>query len=132
MQTELRKLPDERIIIRTFGKDYSYARDRRHVLNEDVALLDAQPEPVFHVLDLRELDLSFDDLLTGTHSATKESRFFGHPKQFELVVVTTSAFLKLAAKGMSSPIFGSQKVRVFDTVEHALEYARAELQKHTP
>lgn len=129
MQTQLQKLPDEPIIIRVFGTDYSFARDGQRVMNEDVALLDTQPEPVFHILDLRELELSFDDLLAGTHFAAKESRYFGHPRRRELMIVTTSAFFKLAAKGVSNPVFGSQKVIAFDTMEKALKYARSESQK---
>jgi hypothetical protein len=50
-----------------------------------------------------------------------------HPLMKEFLVVTNVKLVELAAKGLSSDIFGNVAVQVFETLEDALAYAREQI-----
>ncbi|MBN1310910.1 MAG: hypothetical protein JXB30_05765 [Anaerolineae bacterium] len=89
-----------------------------------VAVLDTVSEPVFLILDLGDIKISLDHLISSTHRTVGIDKFLTHPNVREILDVTTNPMLKLAAKGLASKAFGNIKAQIFDTVEDALAYAR--------
>jgi hypothetical protein len=60
--------------------------------------------------------------------ATRGSRpAFHHPNVIETVVVTRDAALRMAALGLTTPMFGSARVKVFDSVEAAMTYCNQQM-----
>jgi len=92
---------------------------------EVIAVLDAVSEPVFLILDMGNIRISLEHLVSSTSRAIRVDQFLTHPNVREILDVTTNPMLRLAAKGMESKVFGRLKAQVFDTVEEALEYARS-------
>lgn len=92
---------------------------------EVAAILDSVSEPVFLILDMSNIKISLDTLVSSTNRAVGIDKFLTHPNVSELLDVTTNPMLRLAAKGTASKVFGNIKTQVFDTLEDALAYARA-------
>jgi hypothetical protein len=120
----IRKAPDAPAVILTV--------ETRHIL-EDMRgfdqpltdLLDAQAERVFLIADLTGLAISLEDLTVGaTVIGRSPAARLHHPNVRENLLVTHDGLIKLAAAGLRSATFGSARVRVFETVEQALDYCR--------
>lgn len=120
----IEKLPDEPIVIQTIRSDDTVveAPDSIDTMSE---LLEAQGEPVFLIYDVSGATFTLDDILAGSNQASRsEKPILKHPKIREIIVVSASELIKLAAKGLSAPIFGHVAIRVFETLEGALAYCR--------
>ena len=91
-------------------------------------LLNAQPEPVFVIADLRRISLNLDDVMRAGNSAARSMpSILYHLNIRETLVVTTEPIVRLAAQGIDGSMFGGLSMRVFTTPEAALEYCRGEL-----
>jgi hypothetical protein len=125
MPYKMEKLPHEPIIYLTYSPDFSVTRELPQQMEETVVLLDAQPEPVYLIIDVRETQFSLDDLIQGANMATRQRKVLLHPNIEANLVVTNSKLVALTSKGLKSPVFGSIKIEVFETVEEAFAYARS-------
>lgn len=95
-------------------------------------LLDAQPEPVFVIADLRRISLNLDDVIRASNNAARSMpSILYHLNIRETLVVTNEPIVRLAAQGIDGPIFGGLSMRVFTTPEEALEYCRGEMALET-
>jgi len=124
MSFTIQKAPDLPVVILSV--------ETRHILEELegfdaplTELLDAQTQPVFLVADLTGMAISLDDLTVGASAIgrTPAARLH-HPSVRENLIVTRDGMMKLAVAGLRTATFGSAAVRVFDTVEQALDYCR--------
>ena len=61
----------------------------------------------------------------GVHGSLAVAR---DPRIREILVVSTSSILSLAARGLRADAFGNTRISVFGTLEEALAYAR----QHAP
>lgn len=124
MTFTIEKLPDAPVIIQTIRSDSTVAEvpDSMSTMRD---LLEAQSEPIFVIYDVTHMSFSLDDLMHGASDASRtEKPLLKHPLIRETLVVSSSDLIKLAARGMNSPIFGNIALRVFDTMEEALAYCR--------
>ncbi|MBN1313322.1 MAG: hypothetical protein JXB30_18090 [Anaerolineae bacterium] len=88
-------------------------------------ILEAQEELLFFICDVREMKLSLDDLIAAANVGSRgQQPLWQHPKIRDVYFISNLKMVELAAKGLSSPIFGNMQVRVFGTVEKALEDIR--------
>ncbi len=120
----IEKLPDEPIIIQTIRSDSSVAEvpDSMSTMRE---LLEAESTPLFVIYDVSQASFGLQDILSGSNEASRsEKPLLKHPNIRETLVVSTSDLVRMAARGMNSPIFGNVALRVFDTLEEALAYCR--------
>ncbi len=121
------KLPDEPIILTIMSPQFSIAR---HMVSSDATtrvILDAAAEPLFLVVDMTEVTLSYSDLMfAGNQGAKGEKPLWHHPMLRQMVLVTRSRLLSVGAKALNSPVFGNLDVRAFPTREEALAYCRAQ------
>jgi hypothetical protein len=118
------KLPDDGIIIVTYHEDYDVRLHAAASIEEGTKLLDAAQTPTFLVIDATAVSIDLDDLISSASLATRQTRFFTHPIIREILLVTRSKLISLAAKGLDSVAFGHVKIRVFDTRDNALAYVR--------
>ncbi len=91
-------------------------------------LMDGQEEPFYYIFDMGDMKLDLNNLIAAANrGAGNEGLTLRHPMIKEVLVVTQSKLINLAAKGLNSTAFGNVPTSVFGTVEEALEYARARI-----
>lgn len=115
------------IVIQTLHEEYSGA-DTPALLAEVSQVLDRLSNPVYYILDLQHINLSFGDITLSANLATRGGTpAFHHPNVIETVVVTRNAALRMAALGLKHPVFGSARMTVVDTFEDAMTYCDTHL-----
>lgn len=124
MTYTITKLPEEPIIVATGHADFSIS-EAADMMEEAYRLLDAQTEPVYYVSDISSIHLSLDDVLQGSSLVTRGQKpVLLHPHILQNVFVASSSFLRMAAKGLSSPVFGGKPIYVCETLDDGLAYCR--------
>lgn len=119
------KLPGEPIIVHTMDADYSVARDFTAGVDSIIAVLDAQSEPTYLVVDMDDAHFGLDDVMSGaSQAARQEGALLRHPRLRETLLITQSDLFRLAARGLDSDVFGHVRVKLFATVDEALAYCR--------
>lgn len=127
MNYKIEIIQDEPIVIVTLYKHFSFAVDDSVATGEVWEILDQNNQPMFMIMDVTALSLSLDDLVKSANNDTHGERaIYHHPNLLELLVVTRSAMVKLAVKGITTVTFGNVNARAFETVDEALAYTRAE------
>ncbi|MBK8024224.1 MAG: hypothetical protein IPK19_23010 [Chloroflexi bacterium] len=129
MNYSVQTLPDEPIVLVTVGAEHSVGAESLQSMVETLETLDAQPGGVFLVYNLEEVSFSLDDVVSAITMATRQSRVFEHRNVMEILIVTRTTLVKIAANRMSSPLFGGHKMRVFESLDSALTYARATIRR---
>lgn len=123
----IEKLPEEPIII-LVHEGQQDPQEIDEAADEIVPLLDAQPEPVFLVLDIRGLAIRLEDMPAAAAKATRGSGApLHHPNIRENLIVSSSGLVRLGAQGLRSATFGNVNVRVFETPEQAIDYCREKI-----
>lgn len=109
------------VLINTIEAGYSLADDWGEGEEEMRRILDAHPAPLFIIDDVREMKISFDDLIAGASLGGRgKDPIWRHPNARGIYFISGNKVIELAAKGMNSPAFGNMSVKVFRTVEDAL------------
>jgi hypothetical protein len=123
---DIRWLPGEQIIVEHIPFDFSLEADMEPSTLATLGCLDAASVPVPYVLDVRQMNLSFGEMMEAMAAMTRgEMAAYTHPMLKELIVVTTNAVYKLGAAALTQEQYNKVKVRVFDSMDDALEYARS-------
>ncbi|MBN1313346.1 MAG: hypothetical protein JXB30_18210 [Anaerolineae bacterium] len=128
-ELKVEKLPDEPIVVVWLSSSVhidslEIYQERTH---QTIELLDSMEEPVYYVYDLSEAKLNIAEIVLGANKgAGSSASSLRHPNVKEVLVVTQSNLIKLAAKGLNTEIFGFVPVSVFDTLDEALEYAHSQ------
>jgi len=118
-------------VVAHFGDQFEYQRDMPPLREAIADELEARPEPVALIFDVKGVHLSSQDILAGADtSGRSEKGLLRHEKAREIILVTQDTFLQLAAKGVNSFSFGFIKIRSFPTLEQALDYAREQSGVH--
>ncbi|MCE7948141.1 MAG: hypothetical protein DYG88_12005 [Chloroflexi bacterium CFX4] len=124
----LEKLSDEPIMVGQVGPEFSVSAHSDELNQRILQWLESATENFFFILDVTEAALGFDDIVLGASKGTRSATpVLRHANMRQLVVVSHSALVRLAAKGLSAPIFGKVNVKVCDTRDEALAHCRAEL-----
>lgn len=120
------KLPDEPVVISTLYADYNNSKEGEASMSDTTVMLDAQAEPVYYVFDVSKYSPSLDDVLASVNwgGVKCNTPSFSHPNVREPIIVSRSAMVKLAAKGLKSATWGNKSIQVFDTLDEALAYTR--------
>ena len=138
MSYTVKKLDHEPIIHYKLGADYSIVAESAAAEAEVIALVAAQVEPVYVIFDFSQVKLGLEDVVQGSnmlvsgvgakrHAGEKTQGIFDQPNMRQMIMVTDSRLIQMAAKGMNSPIFGNQNIVVCATPEEALAYARSQV-----
>jgi hypothetical protein len=123
---DIRWLPGEQIIVERIPAEFDLGTDSEPSTQAALGCLDAAGEPVPYVLDVREMNLSFGEMVAAMAAMTRgEMVAYTHPMLKELIVVTTNTVYKLGAAALAQEPINRVKVKVFDSLDEALEYARS-------
>lgn len=110
------------VFIGTNRPEYSIAKDWAPGVVDMKRVLDAQEKPLFWISDVRELKISLEDVVAAANMGGRgEEPIWHHPNIRGVYFISNSKMVELAARGMNTPMFGNTVVKVFDTVEKALE-----------
>lgn len=122
------EMPNGRpVLLQTLNPDFSGA-EIAPLLEEATQTLDRVDSPVFYVMDTVAISVTFDDILQGANLAARGAQApFHHPNVIETLVIAQNAALKMAALGVTTPMFGSARVKVFDSVEAAMTYCNQQM-----
>jgi hypothetical protein len=118
------KVPDAPAILVVVRQNWSTATDAPAVLSKVEAMLDASDEPLYYMSDVREAPFNIADIIQIANIVKQARRVLQHPNLKGIIAISPLKLIELAAKGMSSDAFGNIDVRVLETVEEALDYAR--------
>jgi hypothetical protein len=124
---QIEKLPGEPILVCTLSDAWSVSNELSATIDQLIEHLDAADEPLYYINDVSsgmKVDLK-DVILAANQAARGSNAVFHHPNFREVLLVTDSRLIDLAARGLDSEIFGNVPVSVFGTFEEALAYARA-------
>ena len=120
------KYPNEPIIVQTFNEDYDYETEMPVSNPAIYSALDSVSEENVYLIDVFNFDVMLDDIIRGASTVARgEKSLWHHPKLKQVILVTRDETLRMAAAGMSAKTFGALQIPVFETLEEALVYARA-------
>jgi hypothetical protein len=126
MKYAIQQLDDVPAIMVTWYPNFNPQTDLETVTRDTVKVLEAQPSPVFFVANLLEANIDFEGMVLAASSTSRKAEgLFHHPKVREVVFVTTNRMVEMGAKGVDSQAFGFTKIRVFSSIEEALDYVAA-------
>lgn len=119
------KLPNEPVVLVTLHQGYDMLRDLPESSAVAIDLLDQQPEPVFYIVDLREIEIDMDVIVNGTNGASgRQGSLYRHPMVGEVLFVSAQAFVSHVAAGLNTDAFGNVRARAFATLDEAFDYVR--------
>jgi hypothetical protein len=88
-----------------------------------LSMLDAAPEPVYWIVDARNSSLKVDEIILGASLVARgEHPLYHHRNIRQVIYVTSSQIMKLAAEGLSADAFGNVNIKLFDDLDQAMEY----------
>jgi hypothetical protein len=126
MSSEFQQLPNEPIVIVTLHKGYDLRAELPVTLPGYLKFLDAAPNPVFWIVDARDSNMTLEDVQQGASLVARGTHpLYLHPKIRQVIYITSSQLLRMAAVGMQSDIFGKVNIKLFDNLDEALQFVRA-------
>ena len=121
-------LSDAPIIVHTLEPGPGMVHQMPAAMQEVGAALDAQPRPVYLVLDLRGLKMGLEDMMVASDKAARgPDALMHHPNLIETLFVLSDSYVRLGVMGMRSEVYGQAKLRTFDSLDAALEYCHTRL-----
>ncbi len=128
MNYRTEKLPGEPIIIHTILPDYRMGRDARLAIQEMAEIAnEIEEKPVYIIIVTYDMKLNFGDLVQGLAMATRgETAIFTDPN-VRLRMVGSGGLVELGVKAFEQRQYGGLDVRLYPTLEDALEGARQEM-----
>ena len=141
MTYSVEKLDGVPIVHYKLGEDYNIVRDSAPAQAAVLEAVESQTEPVFVIFDFTDVNLGLEDVIQGANmlvsgvdrvqpDAPKSVPIFEQPNTIQVIMVTSSKLIRLAARGMNSPVFGNQDVHLAHTLEEAMDYVRSSLGEH--
>jgi len=124
---KVEKLPDEPIVLVSI---YSSAQINGMEIypestHSTLELFNSFKEPFYYILDLSDAKLDIAQAIIGANKGAGGSGgTLRHPMVKEILVISKSNLVRVAAKGLGSKVFGSLAVSVFETLDEGLAYAR--------
>lgn len=129
MHFTVERLPDEGILIIALRRDYRFGEDREaleHAVNSKISEGETGLQAVY---DLRELKMSFGDLVIAMSNVTQKSSGSMGDNRFSTIVVGSSEMVRLGILAFEQEQYGKLKFPLFERVEDALKYAREQNRK---
>lgn len=117
------------IVMRIYDSSFSMDRLDPRTGIEDEALINAQAQPTYYLADLREVTMSFEDIMKASSMAAHKSETYTNPKVIESLVIVPNRILEATVHGLSSPVFGRLRIKPFRTIEEAEAYVQEQLKR---
>jgi len=127
MTFDVKKLPDAPAVIGSWYEGFKFMEHGDEYSKEANAVLDEQKEPVFYILDMSELHtISVNGVMEVANRGAKVfTSSHHHAMNRETIIVSQKNIIKLAVKGVASPAFGNMEIKLFETLDEALNYVKS-------
>jgi hypothetical protein len=127
MSYKLERLQDLPVLLLEFEGDAAFEElPLENALNEVFAALEAEQSPIYHIVDMRHLKMTFNDILNSIQIGTKGGKAtLKHRNVRQLIVISESKAVATAVKGLNTITFGNINAIAFESLEPALNYVRA-------
>jgi hypothetical protein len=126
MSYKLERLQDLPVLLLEFDDVAFEDLPMEKALDEVFAALEAEQSPIYHIVDTRNLRMTFNDILNSIQIGTKGGKAaLKHRNVRQLVVISESKAVATAVKGMNTITFGNINAVVFESLEDALSYVRS-------
>lgn len=94
-------------------------------LDEVYNALETAQTPLYHIVDTRNLRMTFNDIINSIQIGIKGGKAtLKHPNLRQLIVISQSKAIAMATKGLNNVTFGNINTLVFESLEDALSYVR--------
>ena len=125
MSYQVERLQDLPAIMAKFDEDDILSEILEHLIEKVFAIFEASEEPLYYITDVRNLKMSFNDIMSSLQYTTRGSQaILKHPNMKQLVVISESKAIATTVKGLSSVSFGNINAIVFESLDAALQYVR--------
>jgi len=129
MHFTVERIPDESILVIALSRDYRFGQDREpleYSVNEKISEGETEIQAIY---DLRELKMSFGDLVLAMSNVTQKSAGSMGDSRLKIIVVGSSEMVRLGILAFEQEQYGKLKFPLFDNIEVALKYAREQNHK---
>ncbi|MCA9915146.1 MAG: hypothetical protein KC496_17445 [Anaerolineae bacterium] len=122
MNYSIEILNDPRVMHVTMHEGFQQEDFADHV--RDVwRTLDSLEEPLYQIIDIRGVELSFDDVMEFLRVAVRgEHPLPSHPMNRGNLVVTDSRLYQLVIKGLRTASFGNISIHAYESLDAALHW----------
>ena len=117
------------IVVRIYDDSFSMEKLDPRTAIEDEALINAQPQPTYYLADLREIKMSFEEIMKVSSMAASKSETYTNPNVIERLVIVPNRILEATVQGLSSPAFGKLRIKPFRSIEQAEAYVAQQLKR---
>lgn len=127
MSYHIEMIEDGKAMLVTNDPDFDFAVDGPAVIGDVMVRLDALNEPVFYVVDLRELNISFDETQVFVNMLTRgDNPLLQHKNIKEIIYIIGTVIHQIVAQGMSTEAFGNLQSKTFADMDDTLKYIRGQ------
>jgi hypothetical protein len=114
------------VLVSTWESSFDVKSELRAYSDEIKHILDARTSPLYYLIDFREWkDISLENVMMASDAAARSGHSnFHHPMIKSILFVTGNGLVEMTARGMKSDIYGNLSIRVFSTVDEALDFVR--------
>lgn len=124
MSYSIEQVPGAPIVVLVQESQLAMAEMGR-MIDSLTIVLNAQPEPIYLVMDLESAAFALDDMsIAASLIARRQSALLLHKNIRETLLVTPKGSTRLSALGLSTAVFGQAKIRRFDSIEQAMAFCR--------
>lgn len=128
MPAKYHKYADEPIVLVTLPTNYNLQKELPQVLPFYLSQLDSFDGQVYWLVDAREASLNVEEIMVGANLVARgQHPLYHHANIREVIYITSSEIMKLAADGLRHQAFGRVKIKVYDDLDEALKYVRESL-----
>jgi hypothetical protein len=117
------------IVMRIYDDSFTMEAIDPRTAMEDEALINAQPQPTYYLADLREIKMSFEDIMRASSMAASKSETYTNPNVIESLVIVPNRILEATVLGLSAPAFGRLRIKPFRSIEEAEAYVEQQLRR---
>lgn len=128
MHFKVERLPDEQIIIVTFGRDYVFGEDTQALAQAVAAKVTGEDTNIHVVYDVREMKMSFGDLVVSMSNAAQKSAG-AQVSNFKTIFVGSSEMVRLGILAFEQEQYGKMKFPLYANLEEGLKYAREQIKQ---
>lgn len=114
---------DPAVIWIVWGADFDFEADAYASAKDEVRVLDSAQEPMVAVYDLRNVNLTWNDIMVLSNQGAS-SPIRNHPNLHAEIMITTNEVSVEVAKHLDNETFGNIQINAVSTSEEALELAR--------
>jgi len=127
MNYSVEVLSDLPVMLVRFEAAFGTAEDIESYIQEVKSVYSNLDRKVYDLTDVTKLDLSFVKVMEFLRVVLRsENRIPENSMRLGSVVITTSHFQRAMIKGLRSATFGNIQIEVFDSLDAALTWVRAQ------